>query len=317
MKKIVVLYGNCHTGAVKRILQSCPEFNLEYEIYPMKEIQEVKDPAYFDMPIYKKCDVFIHQSIWEKNRYGKEYASENLIKKLNPKCKVIAMPNLYHMPLCLFPQYYSATELRKDNQTYFFRDKIIDEGLAKGDSLQTIAKSYYNYKFDHEILRNDFDKFIKKVELREIDWDIKVSSFIKENISRDMLFYEPNHPTNVLFRYYAEEILKILIDGNFTVDEKQTFELDTYQMPLLTEVKEALGLTYSTKDSQLRKTGTKVRNVPMDIKEYVNQYFSTIWICEDFSKSLTKKSKVLFVKYRVQNIFIKINRKIQKLAGRK
>lgn len=304
-KKIVLFYGNCHTGIVKKYLETSIEFKERYEIYPLKEIQEVDNIAYFDISVMKYCDVFIHQSIWEKNRYGEEYSSENIIKKLNPQCVVIAMPNLYHMPCCLFPQYYDATELRYKKQTYFFRDFIIDEGLKKGYSLKKISIEYYKYNFDSKIIEQEYKDFIEKVRNRECEWDIKVADFIESHIKEIPLFYEMNHPTNFIFKYYAYKLLNILICGKYTIGEVEEYKLDVYQMPLLTVVKDALGLKYSTLNQNIRETGVKVRNVPMDIREYIKEYFSVIWICDDFKVEQRIRSKVCYYIYKIQDLFLK------------
>lgn len=309
-KQIVLLYGNCHTGIVKKYLKTSAEFNEKYEIYPLREIQEVSDPTYFDLPVFKACDVFIHQSIWKKNRYGEKFASDYVISKLPAECKVISMPNVYHLPRSLFPQYYEATELRYNNRTYFFRDKIIDEGLMLGKSVNEIADEYYRYKFDPISIQTGYCEFIDAVRYREKDWDIKVADFIDSNIKEQPMFFELNHPTNYLIKYYAENILKILLGEAYSIGEIELYKLDSYQMPMLTQVSEILGLTYSTKGGQLRNTGTKVRHVPMDIKEYVKQYYSAIWICGEFNKDITRRSKQLWLLFKMQDVFFRVYNRI-------
>ena len=301
MKKKVVFYGNCHTGAVIKNLRTCKEFNENYYIYPVEEIQNVKDPSYFDSPFFSDCDVLIHQSIWEKNRYGKEFASSNVISKVKKDCQVIAMPNLYHLPTCLFPQLYDAPELRYKERTYFFRDKIIDQGIIAGMTLKEIADKYYDYRFGAEKIRENYYKFLDVVEKREAEWDIKVKSFIDENIAQKALFYEPNHPTNVLIRYYTQELIKILFGRNITVPMVNDAEMDTYQMPMLTEVKDALGLSYSSKDMEIRKTGTKIISVPMDIRQYVDQYFASIWMSKDFANKYRIESRAKYYYLRMKS----------------
>ena len=315
-KDIVILYGNCHTGAVKRVLQSCKAFNMKYEIYPLKEIQEVSDSSYFESPVFRVCDVLIHQSIWEKNRYGKEYASSNIISKVKDTCKIIAMPNVYHLPICLFPQYYEKTELRYKNQTYFFRDKIIDEGIEAGKSLKQIAREYYEYKFDQKKICEDYFKFINKVREREKEWDISVADYINANIKTTLLFFEPNHPTGCLFNYYANIILKILGITNYEVDTiDNAVEMDSYQMPFLTEVGKALDIEYSTKGAEIRSTGVKIRKVKMDIQEYVNQYYASLWMCGEYGIKNQIISKVMWLLYRIQDIPLRVIHKLAKVIN--
>lgn len=313
-KKIVLFYGNCHTGAVKKYLQTSMEFDEKYEIYPLKEIQEVKTPSYFDHPVFQVCDVFIHQSIWKKNRYGEEYASENVISKLSNNCQIIAMPNVYHLPCCLFPQYYEAKELKHNNQTYFFRDMIIDNGLRQGKTIKQIAEQYYDYRFGEKFIQEEYKKFIKTVRKREQEWDIKVADFIEANIKDKPLFYEMNHPTNYLIRLYATGILTILLRESVSMGEITDYKMDTYQMPFLTEVQKALGLQYSTLNTEIRTTGVKLRKIPMNIEEYVKEYYATVWVCGEFEELINKKSKRLYNILKIENFFLKAFSKIKTLS---
>ena len=250
----------------------------------------MKSADYFNHPVFKASDVFIHQSIWKKNRYGEEYASENVISRLRPDCQIIAMPNVYHLPKCLFPQYYEAQELRYDNATYFFRDRIIDEGIQQGKSLKQIAEQYYEYHFDKMSIKEGYKNFLETLRKREQEWDVKVADFIDENIKEQMIFFEMNHPTNFLIKHYAINILNVLLCGKpYSVEELKNYKMDTYQMPLLTEVQKALGLKYSTIDQEIRTTGTKLRRIPMTIEEYVKEYFASVWICGDFEEAINKK----------------------------
>lgn len=314
-KKKVVVYGNCHTTVFSKYLQNCKEFNDEYIIFPMKAIQEVKDCTYFDMPIFKTCDVFIHQSIRDNNRYGKEYASSTLIAKLKPDCKVISIPNVYHLPTCLFPQYTEDTELCYKGGTFFFRDRVIDEQIKEGRSLQYIINGYHNYTFEKNQIKKQFQKFIENVKYREEEWDIKISDYIQNYYRTHNLFYDPNHPRNFLLRYYAKKTLEILLDRKFTIDELEDFTLDSYEMPLHASVAVALELKYFTIQQEIRKTGAKVVIGPMYLEQYIKQYFSMLWLCNDFSVLINMKSRCLFRYYKVVNFCKRGIRKIIKIFG--
>lgn len=316
MKKTVVIYGNCHTGVVKRYLETSKEFNELYEVYPIEEIQDVKDASYFEQSIFKTCDVFIHQSIRENNRYGKEFSSANIISRLKADCKVIAIPNVYHLPMFLYPQYSEEKELRYNDQTYFFRDKIIDEQLKKGVSAKKIAETYYDYEFNKDDILEGYNKFLEKVRIREKEWDIKVSDFIQGNIQNERLFYEMNHPTNFLIKYYAKGILEILIQGEFSISEINDYRMDSYEIPILNCVVDALDLKYCSDGKELRVSGVKILPGRMLIENYVKQYIAMIWIAkEDFDEKLVMVSRKKFFLYRTMSLPLRIVRKILKIGG--
>ena len=145
-KKTVVVYGNCHTTVISDYLENCAEFKQEYILYRIKPIQTIDDTGYFDHPIFRYCDVFVHQSIQLKNRYGEEYASENIVKRLKPECRVISIPNVYGLPVCFFPQYIRDTEYKNEvGITVFFRDSLLD---ALGNKHIFPGKIYKEYISD-------------------------------------------------------------------------------------------------------------------------------------------------------------------------
>lgn len=312
-KKKVIIYGNCHTMIVEKYLEKCDQFKMKYEICHISPIQEIHDAQYFQNQIFKECDVFIHQSIREKNRYGKEFSSSSVIKLLKPECKIIAIPNVYHLPTCLFPQYTEETELRYKEQTYFFRDRIIDDYLTQGRRLDDIVKLYQKYEFNKEEIRKEYDIFIQKVKKREEEWDVKVAQFIEDNIDKAVLFYDPNHPTNFLIRHYVEGILDILLCGEpYSLDELEGYNrLDSYQMPIHQSVMDVFKIDKQVIDNELRYGGVKVISKPMYLEDYIRQYFSMIWATNDFDEKLIKKSKYIFIKYKFYNIIFRVTRKIK------
>lgn len=311
-KYLTIVYGNCHTSLVIRYLENCDRFNELYAIYPILPIQNITDSNYFEKKVFKICDVFIHQSIQVNNRYGTEYSSDVLISKLKKSCRVISIPNVYHLPLFMYPQYYEGKELNYKGYNFFFRDSIIDSQVKEGKSLKEIIEAYSFSYFSPVQIKNSYDKFISKVKEREEQWDIKISDFIIKNIQTKQLFYDPNHPTNCLIKYYAEEIVKKLLNLNCEIREIDV-QLDAYEMPMLACVVKELGGDYFNIQKELRKTGLKVMNCKMKLKQYILQYYSLIWTTKEFSSDINKKSKILFIKYRIINYPIEVKNKVKKL----
>lgn len=317
-KQIVVIYGNCHTGIIGEILEKYPALQKDYYIAKILPVHIIKDINYFEREVFKICDVFIHQSIQEKNRYGKEYASSNLIQKLKPQCRVIAIPNVYHLPHCFFPQYDEKVELKKKNgsATVFFRDKIIDQEFLNGASIKEISKKYNTYFLDkEEDIRLEYAKFIDKVRVRESEWDIKISGFIDMYYQKERLFNDPNHPTTYFLKYIAKQLLCILlseVDEEY-IDNMNVGLLDSYEMPIVDAVYNALGMHFR-KPQYIRKTGVKVRRVDMDVSEYILQYISMEWTNPDVvSNKLRIKSILLYFWLKIWNLFCIFYRGILKI----
>lgn len=294
-KKIVVIYGNCHTTVIAEVMSGCKEFQKEYAIYPIKPIHLINSADYFEHPVFKCCDVFIHQSIQKQNRYGEEFASENLISLLRKDCLVISIPNVYHLPMCFFPQYYPENEFVVAKKgTIFFRDHIIDRLFCEGKSVKQIEAEYlHGQHFLSKELAELFDTFLKKIQDRERDWDVKITDFIKNNYQKEQLFFDPNHPTSVFLKYVASEVLSLLninYDKDWLVKIKVK-ELDSYEMPIYPTVKENFGMTFS--NCYYRQTGRKARRGSMNLKEYILQYISFEWQNPNVRKGLRMKSYII------------------------
>lgn len=291
-KKVVVVYGNCHTTAISEIMLSCPEFQDDHVIYTILPIHVIESSDYFLNAVFKYCDVFIHQSIQFNNRYGEEFASENVIKKLKTACRIIAIPNVYHLPMCFFPQYTSDTEFKnKNKETLFFRDSIIDECYVKGYSIENIITAYSDQgAFNSEELNGQFNVFIEKLRKREADWNIKISEFILEHYQSEQLFFDPNHPTSFFIKYVSKEILKLLnVDFNSKeIDELKITELDAFEMPICEAVKKNFHMTFSEKE--MRVSGRKLNDKKMYLKEYILQYTALEWQNKEVSIWLRSKS---------------------------
>ena len=325
-KKMVIVYGNCHTSIISQMLEANPAFNEKYYIYPTERIQNIKDPKDLYQDCYAHCDVFIHQSIRLNNRYGEEYASERIIARLKPSCKVIAIPNVYHLPLCFFPQYHDAPELKNKDvmhcTTFFFRDSIVDAHLGSVRGLLGLYKrvkaDYQNpLLFDNNGIIDSFNQFIDKVRKREEAWDIKVSQFIIEKYQQHQLFYDPNHPTNYFLSYIARELLNLLVEGeNFGVVELEIKEtLESIEFPICQSAVTALGLQW--KETVIRRNNpiTRVTPCKMNLFWYTYQYFIFIWMAKDFPISLRIISKLLWYNNHLVFFIYRVIRKAHRIVN--
>lgn len=271
MKKKVIIYGNCHAALIAKYLRTNINFNKMYTIIPIKPIQNiVKDETYIDSIKFEQCDVFIHQSIQLNNRYGIQYSSQNIIKRLKKGCRVIAIPNVYHLPMYMFPQYYEENEFKIKKHTLFFRDRLLDEVFESGGNEAAAKEEYLNENFyDIESIETLWDSFICKIMDREKEWDIKLSSYLKKNKAK-ILFFDPNHPNNTFFEYVIAELMKMLdVEiGNINIKSR----LDSYEMPVHKSVLKALGI--DDFDIQIiRCSGKKLCIKKMDIDEYIREYY--------------------------------------------
>lgn len=274
-KKIAIMYGNCHTSAIKAVLKTSSEFNYTYGFYPLKPIQEIKSDGGngFKTNAFSNCNLFIHQCIRKENIYGEEYASSNFVNLLHKNCKVIGIPNLYRLPRFMFPQIPDNNNyIEWESYNFFpFKDIYIDENYSNMS-----AEKIENMINDDKLINptsiiEGQESFFEKVKKREVEWDIKIGGFLRSTISNQLLFYDPNHPGNIVIEYIANGILKLLNINEHISHTDYILPLDNFQIPIYKSVSSVLDLNYEVK--YLRKlSGHKLCNNRMDVKEYIKQY---------------------------------------------
>lgn len=318
MKKIII-YGNCHTGLIIEYLKACVDFNDKYEILEIPQIQEIYNSNNMNLDTipFQKCDIFIHQSIRINNRYGKDYASQNIIRRLKKGCKIISIPNLYGLPLYLFPQ-CSKNDIEYNGKSYFFRDKIIDSVVKKYFTLDEILEVYNDSSiYNEDTLNEKWKIFIEKVRKREEDWDIKVSDYINNNRNTPM-FHDPNHPNNYFIEFVVEELCKLL---HVTIDISNvrkyiTYKLDAYEMPVCASVKSKFNIKCNKQLIRTSICGRKICHKDMDLRVYIEQYLVLLWLNGELSQNFTlgkelhkkckKEEKMRYLSFVLQRFILRV-----------
>lgn len=273
-KKIAIIYGNCHAASVKEALCHSRKFNSIYGFYPLKPIQEIKADGGVDTQVFERCDLFIHQCIRKENAYGVSYASDNYLRKLSLKCKVIGIPNLYGIPKFLFPQTSLEKPIIWEENNYFpVRDCYIDTNYSKMSQ-----KELYDMLSDENLIcaadiRTDYESFYEKVVMREKEWDVKIVDFLKKQMPERKLFYDLTHPTREVIAYITQRVLRILNMDDFNLEVDSISPLDKWEIPVYKAVTSALGFCWNT--GNIRKFSMcRLNTNQMDLEEYIKQYIA-------------------------------------------
>ena len=275
-KKIAVIYGNCHTTAIKLWLQQSNEFNNEYGFYPLRPIQNINNDKLDDLEstVFENCDLFIHQSIRDDNPYGIRYASKNIIKALKNDCSIIAVPNLYGLPKFLYPQTEADLnpKLIEGKNYYPFRDKYLEKELRSKKSIdETVSMILYSEITSKSEINNSKDTFFDKIKIREKDWDVEISDWMYEELSNLPLFYDQNHPTNEVIKYIANAVLRKLGYKEVYIDIG--YRMDSFEIPTYGDVCHKLGLNYSTQNILRQYSKHSLQRQVMTLEQYVYEYF--------------------------------------------
>lgn len=233
LKKIAIIYGNCQTPIISKILLLSPAFSEEYFFIEIPAVHEYAsrmkrqwDILLKDDNFWEQIDLFIYQKVSETNRFCDKLATDNILKKLNDSCRIVNIINIY------FSGYFiQATDnkhnLMKDVQQsglFPFDDKYIDEmvfqGQAKNEILEQITKEdFISSKEIYETVQ----KSLWELEEREKNVDVIISDYIIENYDKKQLFYSFNHPVNTVLIEYARRILRFLGYEDLEIDESVVY----------------------------------------------------------------------------------------------
>ena len=189
--------------------------------------------------LLNNTSIFIYQEMPTKfGIYSTDLSVENNILSYLPNnCIKIVIPYVYA------DWYWGINELMLRDATADF-DKIDEEtetkfkyinkdvilNLKSKYDLDTIIKLYDDNKIDFK-----YDERMKAginiLKTKEQSCDIKVSDYILQNYKKDKLFHMPNHPSHLILKEMAKQILKKLdIDYSlFDIEfENQNFNLGNH-----------------------------------------------------------------------------------------
>lgn len=277
-KKIVLLHGNCHMDVIEGFLNSSEQFSRNYVIYPTARIctkERIKEE------VLKYMDVWIHEDIRKDNLFGYEFSDEYMKLHLPKGIKEIIMPHLYNLGAGFFPHAKEKNDKNTallngayENGMFPFKDSLIEECLKKHMNVEEICEyAMQDDIFPPEYIIDNFNEYIKKIERRELAWDIKILGFILDNYKKEKLFYDMGHPTNTVLKPITIKILEHL--GIFGDHIETDVMLDYHEVPIYPWVRKVLKMEWDEDYIRNGKGAMKSSNT-MDTTEYIREY---IWWC--------------------------------------
>lgn len=283
-KKIAVIYGNCQTPILSRVLLLSHAFSKDYFFVEIPAVHEYAsrmkkqwDTLIKDNTFWQQVDLFIYQNVSEDNRFCNGLATDNILKKLGGSCKTIKIINIY------FSGYFIQTTKNEHNfmkdvqQSGLcpFGDKYIDnmliQELGKKEILEKVTKADF---IPSEEIRNLAQKSLTELKEREKDVDVIISDYIIENYDKRQLFYSFNHPINTVLIEYAKRILSFLGYPEPGVDEAAVYLkagcLKGTDIPIYPSVLQALQIKEYEKSYFLNRYIEP--EILVDFKTYCKKY---------------------------------------------
>lgn len=199
MKKLCVIFFNCHGCEIEKHLLSSIEFNNIYDIkfiplydylFDGYKYSNNDDLIEDDKKLIINCDLIILQHI--KN-YRKIIHHEYIKSLIKLNCKIITI------------SHYTFSGYNYPHN--ILNDEFINENKSKYE-----LETYINNLFleDKEKIIIHLNNELNHIKNLDENSDIKCYDFVKNNYDKHLLFYSRSYPTYILFHYISSEILKIL-----------------------------------------------------------------------------------------------------------
>lgn len=205
-KKVMIIYGNCQTVAIRYYLEKVPEFCAKYLIFSLPkfwiEEERQKYDKIFELNILGYADILITQNISAKNKFGARLATDNVCKYTSKECKIIRIANCFSSGY--YPQYRKNENcelingINEDglkiykNQLDYNVCRLIYEGKTVNEIVSEISRDdfysatdIYNYAFSE----------LECTKKRELLCDIKITDYIEDNYTKKIMFESDQHPT--------------------------------------------------------------------------------------------------------------------------
>lgn len=244
--------ANCQSGPLSILIERiCP--TMERVPLPAIHTLDVKKPEVL-WGIISQVEVIIHQPISD----AFQDLGINALKFKFPTKHYISFPSVYfdgYFPNLMYLRKPSGGTLK--GIIGDFHDSRIVKGVICEQSIEIIKNKFIKKHPYDEVLTN-INKSLENLSSRESDLDVKITSYIKDNVFKKRLFYVFNHPVNEILIYIASRICEILnqiiipegvVSANETPDYLSTTQaaLDSSIIPLL-ESTDSNDLIYATRD---------------------------------------------------------------------
>lgn len=249
-----LVHANCQGDPLRDLLLRSPAFR---ECYTLKKytnfLKEQVPGADID-----QADVFLYQHV--DAGWG-DLASDAILARLKPGCRVLCLPNLYFLP-------YWPLLIRDPDFDFSdrFLDKLIAMGLSKAEILHVYLRPNLAEKYDLDALAAPS---LDKERRKEARTPIRLLDSILARFRRERLFLTVNHPSKALCVEIADAVLDFLdlppLAPEDIADYPEPF--GDFEQPIHPGVIRHHGLAWLTPE-----TAFHVHGKPMTFADYTGHY---------------------------------------------
>lgn len=291
-RRIALLYGNCQTGIMMKILAHHVGFRNDYLILEVpavfqfaseKEIEQFLD----DKVLWGMVDLLIYQEVRKDNRFSPRLASDEIIGRVRAECQKVRIVNVFFDGY--FPQLKPVrkrwgVELHQSGLFPFgdqYVDQLVQEGKPVDEIVQIVSSEDFLRKDD---IKAGCEDSINELSRREHLADVKICDYIRSEVYSEggQMFFSTNHPHNRLLYEYANRILcylgyQALPDISEEDMNIQFGTLKGQDIPIYPSVIRCLGI----KGKQTYFPNRYLREgYLLNFQTYIEKYIQYIW-CGD------------------------------------
>lgn len=217
MKKKILFFGNCQTGAIINVLNLNDSFTINHIVCHKTNINKKKFTS-----LIKNQDIIVTQHI-AKNYRNLEYLNTSyVLNNINTNTIIIIFNS------CYFDFYYPDLKYIRHNnklinKPHDYHYQYMIDCYKRGDTIKNYIDNYVNNPnlITKKSLLERATNSINELKKRDIRIKkefckknnvhfISITDYIENNYMDKLLFYSMNHPTKYLFHFISEQIIKIL-----------------------------------------------------------------------------------------------------------
>ncbi|MBD2088989.1 hypothetical protein H6F67_03865 [Microcoleus sp. FACHB-1515] len=278
-KEPCIIYANCQESIIRQNLLRSEDFNSKFTICCKmpRNYEAIQQNLQLPEHLIQEAKLFVYQPL------GKEYEklSTNYLLNLLPSdCICISLPYIYFNGY--WPQYIKS----RPGFDIAYNDSNIAELLKSGKTKAEILKIISSSEvYDVQFLLKRVEDTLNELQRREVETDVKVSKFIRQNFRNLNLFHSVNHPANVLGLEIANQILAYL--GLYHLSSSAEEEiLYGYSFPIYPSVAQKLSIEFATPAMKYRFSYDKYLTFHEYLSEFIDRLAEVIDPAAEASEQL-------------------------------
>lgn len=216
-RKKCLVYGNCQTHPLTRILSANKEFSHQYEIIKFKPVFRIDRSDLENLKtICQEVDLFIYQPVKSGYRGIEELGTNYLQTLLKSQSHSISFHSLYFNVYNPEIIYIKKPDSIDEDKVFIgpfgdYHNKNIIDMFIRGCKITEVIEFLHNPEaLDRTKIQEKFRLSIEELIKREnaFEIDVKIANYIRDNYQSRRLFWSMNHPSNDVIIKCAYDILE-------------------------------------------------------------------------------------------------------------